>query len=167
MNRLRADTQASLLHAYGQSFAMTYGSNGTVAPQSKSEGDGATPLGLYALRAALIRTDRVAVRPAHLPWRALHVDDGWSDDVRDPAYNRPVTHPHAYSAERLWRDDAAYDIIVILGHNDSPPIAGLGSAIFFHCRNDKNYTQGCIAIARSDMEFLLGHMQIGDGLEII
>ena len=38
-----------------------------------------------------------------MPWRWLRPDDGWSDDAADPAYNRPVRHPHPYSAEWLWR----------------------------------------------------------------
>lgn len=167
MTILRADTQKGLLHAFGHSFAMTHGRSGTVVASAKNEGDGATPLGSYPIRAALIRTDRVHVRPAYLPWRALHENDGWSDDVRDRAYNRPVFHPHAYSAEHLWRADAAYDIILILGHNDSPPVRGAGSAIFFHCRNEKNYTEGCIAIARADMEKILPQLRTGDRLDII
>ena len=167
MATLIADTQKALLHAFGHSFAMTHGRNGTVVESAKSEGDGATPLGTYPIRAALIRTDRVHIRPMHLPWRAVHESDGWSDDVRDAAYNRPVFHPHGFSAEHLWRDDAAYDIILILGHNDSPPVRGAGSAIFFHCRNEKNYTEGCIAIARTDMEKILPELRAGDLLEII
>lgn len=167
MARLIADTKNHLLHGYGRHFAMTYGRHGTVAAEQKREGDGATPLGLYPIRAALLRTDRISVRPAHLPWRHLHSQDGWSDDVRDPAYNRAIFHPHNFSAEHLWRADEAYDIILILGHNDSPPVPGKGSAIFFHCRNDKDFTEGCIAIARADMIWLLPQICAGDQLEII
>lgn len=167
MALLRADTKTSELHACGKIFACTFGQQGNVHSQHKREGDGKSPLGIYLIRAALIRTDRVDVRPHALPWRALHISDGWSDDVRDPAYNRPVTHPHKFSAEKLWRADSAYDIILVLGHNDSPPVAGMGSAIFFHCRNDKNYTEGCIAIDRAEMMWLLPQLHSGDQLEII
>lgn len=99
-----------------------------------------------------------------LPWRWTHANDGWSDDPRDPAYNRPVRLPHNYSAEQLQRDDMLYDIVVILGHNDRPPMPGAGSAIFFHLwdeakpRPDRS-TQGCVAIPRSAMESLLPQLR--------
>ena len=38
-------------------------------------------------------------------------------------------------------------IVVVLGHNDSPVVAGLGSAIFLHvARPDYSPTEGCIAL---------------------
>ena len=101
-----------------------------------------------------------------LPWRWLRPDDGWSDDVRDPAYNRPIRHPHAFSAERLWREDGLYDIIVVLGHNDAPPKPDAGSAIFLHCWRDGAPTEGCVAIARDDLLALLPLLHAGDVLEI-
>jgi L,D-peptidoglycan transpeptidase YkuD (ErfK/YbiS/YcfS/YnhG family) len=101
-----------------------------------------------------------------LPWRWIRPDDGWSDDVRDPAYNCPVRHPHGFSAEKLWRDDELYDVIVILGHNDAPPVAGAGSAIFFHCWRDGAATEGCVAIAKAEMLALLPALAPGDTIEI-
>jgi L,D-peptidoglycan transpeptidase YkuD (ErfK/YbiS/YcfS/YnhG family) len=70
-----------------------------------------------------------------------------------PAYNQPVKLPYPASAERLWRDDHVYDLVVVLGHNDDPPVAGLGSAIFLHLARD-GYpgTEGCVALAREDVE---------------
>ena len=57
----------------------------------------------------------------------------------------------------MWRDDGAYDLVVMLGFNDAPPIAGRGSAIFLHCIADgKTSTAGCVAVARDDLISLLG-----------
>jgi L,D-peptidoglycan transpeptidase YkuD (ErfK/YbiS/YcfS/YnhG family) len=79
-----------------------------------------------------------------------------------------VQHPHRYSAERLWRDDAVYDVIVTLGHNDSPPRANLGSAIFLHCtRPDRRPTEGCVAIDRTVLLALLARFSDGALVEII
>ena len=60
-----------------------------------------------------------------------------------------ITHPYEASAERLWRDDDLYNIIVVLGHNDDPVVAGAGSAIFLHvAADDFAATEGCVAITQ-------------------
>jgi L,D-peptidoglycan transpeptidase YkuD (ErfK/YbiS/YcfS/YnhG family) len=154
MAAIHVDVKARTLTAFGETVPCVLGRGGAVAAADKREGDGCTPLGVYALRALLLRPDRNPVPATRLAWRWLRSDDGWSDDGRDPAYNRPVRHPHAFSAEQLWRRDGLYDLIVVLGHNDAPPVPGRGSAIFLHCTRDDGSgdsaagTAGCIAIAR-------------------
>ena len=101
-----------------------------------------------------------------LPWRWLRPNDGWSDDPADPAYNRPVLHPHRFSAERMWRDDPLYDIVLVLGYNDSLPVPGAGSAIFLHCSNDGAATEGCVAIDQTALLGLLPTLGPGDAVEI-
>jgi L,D-peptidoglycan transpeptidase YkuD (ErfK/YbiS/YcfS/YnhG family) len=161
------DTAARRLAAFGVEIRCEIGRSGAVAAAGKCEGDGATPLGRWPIRAALLRPDRIAAPVGwRLPWRWLRPDDGWSDDAADPAYNRPVRHPHAFSAERLWREDGLYDAIVILGHNDSPPIPGAGSAIFLHCADAGRPTEGCVAIPRDSLVALLGRLAPGDTIDI-
>ena len=123
----------------------------------KREGDGATPVGGFALRRLLYRRDRLAEAPrTALPVAAIARDDGWCDDPGDPQYNRPVRLPYAASHEKLWREDRLYDIVVVLGHNDDPPVPGLGSAIFLHvARPDYGPTEGCVALALQDLLDLL------------
>jgi L,D-peptidoglycan transpeptidase YkuD (ErfK/YbiS/YcfS/YnhG family) len=164
---LRCDTSAGLLHAGAEAIPCSIGRGGARAAADKREGDGATPLGLWPVRGVLLRPDRVAL-PAglSLPWRWIRSDDGWSDGAGDPAYNRPVRHPHGHSAERLWRDDGLYDAIIVLGHNDRPPVPGLGSAIFLHCWRDGATTEGCVAVARAELLALLPAMSPGDALLI-
>jgi L,D-peptidoglycan transpeptidase YkuD (ErfK/YbiS/YcfS/YnhG family) len=159
---------AGTVTGFGETVAAAFGRSGAVAAAAKREGDGATPLGDWPLRAALLRPDRLAAPATALPWRWLRGSDGWSDDPADPAYNRPVNQPHGFSAERLWRDDAAYDVIIILGHNDAPPVAGLGSAIFWHCSQpDRRPTEGCVAIDRAVLLRWLGRLMPGDVLRIV
>ena len=64
-----------------------------------------------------------------LPLRGLRPEDGWCDDAADEIYNRPVKLPFRARAERLWREDGIYDLIVVLGYNDDPPVPGMGSAV--------------------------------------
>lgn len=169
MNAILVDTATRRLRFAEHDLPCLIGKGGAVAAGDKREGDGATPLGEWPVRCALLRPGRVpaGLRLA-LPWRWIRPDDGWSDDPGDPAYNRPVRHPHAHSAERLWRDDDAYDAILILGHNDAPPISGMGSAIFFHIAPDgRDATEGCVAIAREHMLSLLPRVTSGTRMRII
>jgi L,D-peptidoglycan transpeptidase YkuD (ErfK/YbiS/YcfS/YnhG family) len=165
---LVADPAAGTVTAFGETVPAVFGKGGAVAAADKREGDGATPLGVWPVRAALLRPDRVAAPATRLPWRWLRPGDGWSDEAGDPAYNRPVAWPHGFSAEHLWRDDHVYDVIIVLGHNDSPPVPGLGSAIFFHCTQpDRRPTEGCVAVDRPVLLRWLDAMAPGDSLSII
>jgi L,D-peptidoglycan transpeptidase YkuD (ErfK/YbiS/YcfS/YnhG family) len=103
-----------------------------------------------------------------LPVAALAESDGWCDDPADPAYNQPVCLPFAPSHERLWREDHLYDVIVVIGHNDDPPVPFLGSAVFMHlARPDWTPTEGCIALTRPDLETLLARLAPGDEIEVL
>lgn len=134
---------------------------------TKREGDGATPAGTWPLRHVLYRPDRV-VRPlTGLPIFGLAVDDGWCDSPDDPCYNRPVKLPYSASAEALWRDDHLYDLVVVIGYNDDPPVAGRGSAIFLHLATDDfGPTAGCLAVGRADMLRLLPCLGPGTVVQI-
>ncbi len=133
----------------------------------KREGDGATPVGRFPLRRVLYRPDRLSAPTTLLPVAALSPDDGWCDDPTDPQYNRPVRLRYAAHHEDLWRVDALYDIIVVIGHNDAPVVAGMGSAIFMHvARPDYGPTQGCVALALPDLLQILAEVDQGVGLNI-
>lgn len=143
------------------------GKGGLKPAGEKREGDGASPIGVWPLRRLLYRPDKGAPPSTALPSAPIGPDDGWCDSPLDPAYNRPVTLPYETSAERMWRDDGLYDLVVVLGHNDDPVIPGAGSAIFLHlARADYSPTDGCVALARADLEALLAQAQLGDALEI-
>lgn len=169
---IRVDTQARTLSFAGRTTLCTVGKSGACAAGDKREGDGCTPLGLWPIRGVLLRPGRVTIEQApRIPWRWTREADGWSDDPDDPAYNRPVLLPRSWSHERLRRDDAAYDIIVVLGHNDAPPVPGMGSAIFWHLwvpgeDGAPRATEGCIAIAREDMDRILPELKPGMAMEI-
>ncbi|MGE3870342.1 MAG: L,D-transpeptidase [Pseudorhodoplanes sp.] len=134
---------------------------------AKREGDGATPAGTFTLREVLYRGDRVDAPRTALPCRAIEPDDGWCDAPDRPDYNRPVRFPFAASAERLWREDSLYDVIVVIGYNDAPPVAGAGSAIFLHvARHDLAPTEGCVALPRRVMIALADRLGPGDDIVI-
>jgi L,D-peptidoglycan transpeptidase YkuD (ErfK/YbiS/YcfS/YnhG family) len=163
--RIVVETDADLLRFGTTTLPCAIGRSGACDAADKREGDGYTPLGVWPVRAVLLRPDRGFDPPSGIAWRWLRPADGWSDDVADPAYNRPVRHPHPFSAERMWRDDAHYDAVLILGHNDRPPVPELGSAIFLHLRGDRP-TEGCVAIDRTGMASLLSALTPGSTVEI-
>jgi L,D-peptidoglycan transpeptidase YkuD (ErfK/YbiS/YcfS/YnhG family) len=167
---IRVDTRHRVLALDGLFCPCAIGKGGGVPATDKREGDGATPTGVWPVRGVLLRPDRIALTdlagPLLLPWRWIRPDDGWCDDAADTAYNRPVHLPRPTSHERLGRDDQAYDVIVVLGHNDTPPQPGLGSAIFFHQwvigpEEAPKATEGCVAIAPEPMRAILPLLRPG------
>jgi L,D-peptidoglycan transpeptidase YkuD (ErfK/YbiS/YcfS/YnhG family) len=124
--------------------------------RDKQEGDGATPVGLLPLRRALYRADRVAPTECTVPIEPIVPTDGWCDDPAQADYNRMIRLPHEGTHEELWRQDALYDLIGVLGWNDSPVQPGRGSAIFLHvARPNYTPTEGCIALALGDLRKVL------------
>lgn len=149
----------------GKNYPCRLGKAGVV--QNKREGDGRTPIGRFPLRCLYYRPDRLAKPTTSLPSFALSPRDGWCDDPAHPDYNRFVQLPHPASCEALWREDSLYDVIVVLGYNDAPPIPGLGSAIFFHVANPEGKpTQGCVALPLDNLLEVIETLAVGDFLSV-
>lgn len=135
----------------------------------KKEGDGATPVGEFFIRQIFYRADKLSadeiatlqkVKAHGFSVRALTPDDIWVDDVRSAFYNQGIKasdlKDKTISHENLWRDDDVYDIIAVVGYNDSPVVKGRGSAIFMHIARvlpSGSYgpTAGCIAFTKPDL----------------
>ncbi|MAN78989.1 MAG: hypothetical protein CMM77_00840 [Rhodospirillaceae bacterium] len=133
----------------------------------KKEGDGATPVGRFALRRLFYRPDRTTRPETALPIQPITPHLGWCDDPRSLAYNRLVRLPCPWRHEVLTRADGLYDLMVVLGHNDAPPQPGAGSAIFLHVATaDYAPTEGCVALAMVDLVDLLRAAGPGDEMII-
>ncbi len=145
----------------GRRWRAAYGRGGIRA--DKREGDGATPVGLLALRRVLYRADRIAPPACAVPREPIAPDDSWCETPGHPDYNRRVRLPHDTAREPLWRADGLHDVIGVLGWNDDPVVSGRGSAILLHvARPAYSPTEGCIALALPDLLALLA-----GGLEAI
>ena len=142
-----------LLHHAGRRYRVALGRAGINS--NKVEGDEATPAGLLPVRRVLYRADRLPRPRADVPVMPLAPQDGWCDDADDAAYNKPVPLPYPGRHEILWRADAIYDLVGVLGWNDAPVVKGRGSAIFLHvARPDYSPTEGCIALSQADLHSL-------------
>lgn len=155
----------NILEFQARHFRCALGRSGV--SEDKHEGDGATPIGVFALKRLLVRTDRIASVSSMLLTQAISPDDGWCDDPAHPQYNRLVKLPFDASHEQLWRDDAVYDLVIEISHNDDPPVPGAGSAVFIHvAQADYAPTAGCVALARDDLLQLLPHWSNDTFIEI-
>ena len=103
-----------------------------------------------------------------LPVRPIRPDDGWCDAPADRNYNRAVRHPYPASAERLWRMDHLYDVVVVLRHNWRPRVRAGGSAIFVHlARSGYAPTEGCIALKPGHLLRLVQRLRPGARVRVL
>lgn len=148
------------------------GLNGVCDYDDMIEGGKRTPLGLYNLGVCF------GIHDIDINYPYIKIDEGsyWVDDYKSKYYNYFVevggnvnTFDYDYifnvkdkdfeSAEHLIDYKEAYEYGIFIEYNvDNKLKNGLGnnkgSAIFLHCHSGE-YTFGCIAISRDDMEWII------------
>jgi L,D-peptidoglycan transpeptidase YkuD (ErfK/YbiS/YcfS/YnhG family) len=113
----------------------------------KKEGDYITPKGKFKIKSVLYRKDRISNFKANINKFVIKKNMGWCDDPKSKAYNKLIKFPYNYSAEKLYRNDNIYDIILVLNFNTNPVRKNKGSAIFIHvAKRNYNSTKGCVAL---------------------
>ena len=118
---------------------------------SKKEGDLATPKGTFELGTFYYRKDNNKPLKCKIKKRIIKKKMGWCDDSRSKKYNKEISFPFKYGAEKLYRKDKIYDLFINIKYNFSPVIKEKGSAIFLHITDGKyKPTKGCVAIAKKD-----------------
>lgn len=162
------DPARGLLRAGGRTLKCALGRTGPGA--FKREGDGHTPA--QALMRPLWgfwRADKVAKPQSLVPFAPIGDTDGWCDASGNANYNAPVRLPFAFSHEVMKRSDDLYDIGLVLDWNmlEIGRAQGRGSAIFMHlARPGYKPTEGCIALSRTDMVWLLKHISLRTGIMV-
>ena len=136
--------------------------------KNKREGDKFTPIGTYRFISVYYRKDRINKIKTNLEKIVIKKNMGWCDDPRSKDYNKEIKFPFIYRAEKLYRSDNIYDIIIEIDYNKHPTIKNRGSAIFIHIAK-RNYspTKGCIAMSKKDIKFFLGKISKNDKIKII
>jgi L,D-peptidoglycan transpeptidase YkuD (ErfK/YbiS/YcfS/YnhG family) len=163
---LSAAARRGWLHLGPLRFPCALGRSGSRV--RKREGDGATPIGRWPIDGILFRPDRMGRPRTKLPVQRVRRTDGWCDAPGDRNYNRLVRHPYPASAERLWREDGLYDLVVVLGHNQRPRLRGAGSAIFMHiARPGYLPSEGCIALERGHLLRVLERLRPGAAIAVL
>ena len=122
----------------------------------KKEGDKKTPKGIFTFKSIFYRKDKILNIKSKLETISIKKNMGWCDEVNCKFYNKLIRFPFNCKAEKLWRRDSIYDIIIIINYNLKPIIKGEGSAIFLHiAKKNYSFTRGCLAISKKDMLFLI------------
>jgi len=171
-NKIMVKVKPSPILKFGDwHTSCTIGRNGTIAGADKREGDGYTPLGTYPLRPGFALTHRFADWPevTHFAFTQPTPYDIWDNDPFSPTYNQQTRlDPNRGHEERLLRPDGLYDVIIPIGFNDDPPLAGRGSAIFLHiATSNMAPTAGCIAVPRDRISGLVRRLTPDTLIEIL
>ena len=119
--------------------------------RNRREGDFTTPKGLFKLGLLYYRKDRVKLTKCLIKKKIIKKNMGWCDDSKSRKYNQEISFPFKYSAEKLYRKDNIYDILINIKYNHFPIVKNKGSAIFLHLSKKKyRPTNGCIGIKKID-----------------
>jgi L,D-peptidoglycan transpeptidase YkuD (ErfK/YbiS/YcfS/YnhG family) len=129
------------------------GVGGWVPGASRTEGDGATPEGMYPFGPTMYGTNP---NPGTaFAYHQLVCGDWWDEDPSSPTYNTfqhvpcGTTPPFAGDSEALWTEGNAYPSMAPIEYN-TPPSGPLGSGIFLHADIGAP-TQGCVSLPYADL----------------
>jgi L,D-peptidoglycan transpeptidase YkuD (ErfK/YbiS/YcfS/YnhG family) len=123
----------------------------------KKERDGRAPAGVFRI-GKIYTYDAQLPAGANFPFHQVTASDAWIDDPAHPDYNRhvripdPANPPAWFEKQKMRHNDFAYRWLVEIRHNSDPPVAGEGSAIFFHIRRGETRpTSGCTTMAEQNL----------------
>ena len=123
----------------------------------KKERDGRAPAGVFRI-GKIYTYDSKLPGGADFPFHQVTTADAWVDDPNHPDYNRhvripdPDNPPAWFEKQKMRHGDFAYRWLIEVRHNSDPPVAGDGSAIFFHIRRGATRpTAGCTTMAEEDI----------------
>lgn len=148
----------------GNDFPIVVGRSGLgwsvdTAPEgvadTKKEGDGRSPAGMFPLTFAFGRPERPG--GLKLSYSKLGEYSECVDDVSSSHYNKLVDRLKVgnfdwKSSEKMLAVGPGYDLGVFVAHNSYPVRPGEGSCIFLHIWKDaETGTSGCTAMKREDL----------------
>ena len=121
----------------------------------KTEGDHCTPIGVFKIGKVYYRPDRVEKPDTSLKTKKITKNMGWCDDPYNKNYNKEIVLNKKNKGETLFRNDNAYDILIVIEYNINKTKPFKGSAIFIHLTKNYSPTEGCIALKKNDLLILL------------
>lgn len=156
MRRYERDSQQDRWREVGSRAEVVVGRAGLAPIETKREGDGKSPAGIFTLGTAF---GFAATADTRLPYRQLKSTTECVDDVSSRHYNTIVERDEVASVDwtssEKMRTIDQYRLGIVVNHN-TPPVAGNGSCIFLHLwGGPSSTTAGCTAMSDGDFEALL------------
>ncbi len=153
------------LNYRNKKYQCALGKNGI--SNTKKEGDGCTPAGIFSLGSLYIRSDRIKQIKCNLNVIPIKKNMYWSDHPSSKYYNQLINFKDK-SCESLYKKDNIYDLLIVVNYNLNPIIKGKGSAIFVHIeKNNYSPTEGCIALKKNCLINLLGELSPDEKIKIL
>ena len=149
-------------------FFCQVGKGGVAPKYLKKEGDKKTPSGRYKINKIFIKKRTILKNKIKTfsNKKTFYFDNNyiWCDDITSNFYNKCIKRKFNqnlnFRFEELFRDDNVYDYFIDLNYNRKPIIKGKGSAIFIHSSfDDLRPTNGCIALSKKNLKFLINNLQ--------
>jgi len=131
-------------------FAANIGHGGFAAADSKHEGDGKTPTGIFPITRYFSKKQDFLARLKKIE---ITHNTIWVDDPTDSLYNTyfEQTPKERRKGEKLLRKDGLYNYVMVIDYNQKRE-PGKGSAIFLHCWSKQGKpTLGCIAVEENNL----------------
>lgn len=142
------------IHPVMEDIDAVIGRNGFAKINSKLEGDGKTPSGIYKLGPVFYQTKTVNTK---LDKIKTQDNDYWIDDTNSELYNkwyRGMLPSDVKSYEKM--NIPLYKYCIVIQYNTEPVVKGEGSAIFLHLWSSKlSPTAGCVAVSEKNILKLL------------
>ena len=134
-------------------FKCSIGKKGSTS--NKIEGDLKTPKGTYSIGTLFYRKDKIYKVDTKLKKIPIKKNMYWCNDAKSKYYNKLINSYQNVTAEKMFRSDGKYDLVIVISYNTKKIIKNKGSAIFLHLTNNYQKTEGCVVLKKKDMLILL------------
>lgn len=168
--------------AVGEPVRVLYGKNGlawgrgllgTGEPGlAKQESDKRAPAGVFKI-GKIYTYDQSLPAGANYPFHTFNENDAWIDDVTNPLYNQHIevdlkNPPAWFEKQKMRLNDPPHRWLIEIRHNSDPPVAGAGSAIFFHIQRGPNrYSAGCTVMPEGAIVKLIRWLRASDNPQYV
>ncbi|HEX2859388.1 MAG TPA: L,D-transpeptidase family protein [Alphaproteobacteria bacterium] len=152
----------------GHEYPALIGAGGPIMPHDKREGDGYTPLGRYPLLQGFYRADRGPQPNETFEWHVIKPGDSWNEDPHSDNYNQlEFINPKELGEGGMWKSGPQRDVLIIIGYNINPIVAGKGSALYIHpTPPGARESRGCVMLSLEDTRTIAGQLKPGDEIDI-
>ncbi len=133
---------------------------------TRTEGDGTTPTGMYSFSDTMYGINpNPGVRYAY---HRLVADDWWNENPDSPGYNTFQHTPVSPGgpSEALWKETVAYRYFAVIRYNI--PVTGYarGSGVFLHVGTG-GPTAGCVSLSQPDLLRVLNWLDPAKSPQIV